>query len=601
MQQDEDAHHPDTPAATSAVGQTRDSGDSAPESPRDGRALEPALPAHEDANFLLGDGVARAALGRSYERRHDDPIYRPLKIFTVDPSLRRLEGATAVINVPYEPLERGPAGARFVVEKIENPPLKDYEPVDLEDRRILIRNGRDPAPSDPAFHHQMVYAVCCSVYAAFRAALGRDLAWGFDQPVLKIQPHGLPQANAEYSPDGYLKFGWFRPEDEKSLSRGYVFSCLSHDIIAHELTHALLDGLRAEFNKGSGVDVDAFHEAFADLVALFQRFSYREVVKSALRRTGGRLTGDSLLSQFAREFAQASGSGQSLRRVHLDENADAPEAAAVGTAKRDDGTPSKTYVPELGQGLDDRYERGGVLVSAVFEAFATVYRRKSAPYFRLATQGTGIFPPGTELPHELLEVLAHTASRLASHFLSICIRAIDYCPPVDLEFGEYLRALITADYNLVPDDPWAYREALIEAFARRRIFARNVETMSEDALLWRPPPKNLRVPRLSFARLRFSGDPGSPAGRNELLRQARSLGSFIGNPENIRSFGCAVPGDPALDGDEVKPPRIESVRSSRRVGPDGQMLFDLVAEVTQCRKVRAVREIPRSTSTADPR
>src|SRR5262249_42558943 len=98
-------------------------------------------------------------------------------------------------------------------------------------------------------------------------------------------------------------------------------------------------------------------------------------------------------------------------------------------------------------------------------------------------------PAGHGAAHELLEVLAHTASRLASHFLSICIRAIDYCPPVDLEFGEYLRALITADYNLVPDDPWAYREALIEAFARRRIFARNVETMSEDALLWRPPPK----------------------------------------------------------------------------------------------------------------
>ncbi|HEY5893625.1 MAG TPA: hypothetical protein VIT91_10380 [Chthoniobacterales bacterium] len=32
-------------------------------------------------------------------------------------------------------------------------------------------------------------------------------------------------------------------------------------------------------------------------------------------------------------------------------------------------------------------------------------------------------------------------------------------------FGEYLRALITADFDLVPDDRWAYREALIDASA----------------------------------------------------------------------------------------------------------------------------------------
>jgi hypothetical protein len=33
-------------------------------------------------------------------------------------------------------------------------------------------------------------------------------------------------------------------------------------------------------------------------------------------------------------------------------------------------------------------------------------------------------------------------------------------------------------------------------------------------------------------------------------------------------------------------PRVQSIRSSRRVGPDGQVVFDLVAEVTQVRRVR---------------
>src|SRR5690606_32601690 len=92
---------------------------------------------------------------------------------------------------------------------------------------------------------------------------------------------------------------------------------------------------------------------------------------------------------------------------------------------------------------------GSVLVSAVFEAFTTVFRRKTARYIRLATGGSGVLPDGELSPH-LVEILAGEAARLASQFLSICIRAIDYCPPVDIVFGEYLRALITADAALVP-------------------------------------------------------------------------------------------------------------------------------------------------------
>ena len=44
----------------------------------------------------------------------------------------------------------------------------------------------------------------------------------------------------------------------------------------------------------------------------------------------------------------------------------------------------------------------------------------------------------------------------------------DYCPPVDVRLGDYLRALVTADYDLVPDDPWGYREALVRGFRSTR-------------------------------------------------------------------------------------------------------------------------------------
>ena len=49
----------------------------------------------------------------------------------------------------------------------------------------------------------------------------------------------------------------------------------------------------------------------------------------------------------------------------------------------------------------------------------------------------------------------------------MCIRALDYCPAVDITFGEYLRALITADIDLVPEDPLGYRVAFMEAFQKQ--------------------------------------------------------------------------------------------------------------------------------------
>ena len=96
-----------------------------------------------------------------------------------------------------------------------------------------------------------------------------------------------------------------------------------------------------------------------------------------------------------------------------------------------------------------------------------------------------------------------------------------------------------------------------------------------------PPSLNLPLPRLKFA-----GDPGRPAGADELRRQACALGEMVTQPAYMAEFGLAPQGHPDLHGDTVDLPCIESIRSTRRVGPDGQIVFDLVAEVTQRRTVR---------------
>ena len=98
----------------------------------------------------------------------------------------------------------------------------------------------------------------------------------------------------------------------------------------------------------------------------------------------------------------------------------------------------------------------------------------------LASGGTGVLPQG-ELHPDLVNRLAQEAAKAAGHVLNMCFRALDYCPPVDLTFGEYLRALITADLDLMPEDEHRYRVAFIEAFRRRGLYPRDVRTLRKTA------------------------------------------------------------------------------------------------------------------------
>lgn len=77
--------------------------------------------------------------------------------------------------------------------------------------------------------------------------------------------------------------------------------------------------------------------------------------------------------------------------------------------------------------------------------------------------------------------------------------------------------------------------------------------------------------------------------RLELERQACVLGDFIAQDSVRREFGLAEAQDADLRGDPLDLPVVQSIRSTRRVGPDGKVVFDLIAEVTQRRSVQTVR------------
>lgn len=560
---------PATPLATAAMAQSRAGEAAAPEQ-------LPIGDARADVDFFIGPRVTQASKWRTYERQPGDPVYRPLRIYALDPAAAIGDGALATVNVPFEPITigaRGPQGAILEIIDDERP----HRGVDLDDKFLLMQQGRVPSPEDMLFRQQMVYAVCTTTYAAFRQALGRDTGWGFrrlhpqDGGRLRIRPYMPQLENAYYDRNrGELCFGVFSARNKvmgRNVPGGTISLCLSHDIVVHEMSHALLDGLRSHFLHPSSLDVLAFHEAFSDLIAIFQRFTYRDVVRAAIRRSRGEISSADLLTSIAVQFAQTINASDSLR-------------SAVRSCER-------SY-----ENTTEPHHRGELLVAAVFEAFTTIYQRRTAPLLRLASDGTGVLPQGA-IPDLLADQLTERASRLASQFLTICIRAIDYCPPVDITFGEYLRAVLTADVDLVPHDEYAYREAWIDSFAKRRIYPRDVPSLSEGALLWRAPQLPLPPePALSFARLQFNGDPGRPASAKEMRRQAVAFGQLAADPRYRAEFGLANPGDPALMGDEISEPVVESIRSSRRIGPSGQIVFDLIAEITQRRTVRGTKNEP---------
>ena len=147
------------------------------------------------------------------------------------------------------------------------------------------------------------------------------------------------------------------------------------------------------------------------------------------------------------------------------------------------------------------HDRGSILVAAVFDAYFTVYARRTFDLFRIFRAGGGSTDNG-DLPVPLAERLAAEASRTAEQFFVICARALDYCPPVDITFGDFLRAVLTADLDFHPDDPDGVRDAFMQAFRLRGIVADEVAAFSEDSLFW---PK-VKLGKLEVEGLVF-GDP----------------------------------------------------------------------------------------------
>ena len=423
------------------------------------------------------------------------PTHRYLKGYVFDPSfsstLKYRLTNEVVYRIRWEHLEPGPIGE--YIEVIDYDPIKQSycEPVDLNDKYILARQGLDISDDNPQYHQQLVYAVVMSVIGKFEKALGRKLIFSRYAEItengktkyqyefvrrLRIYPHAMYEQNAYYSPEKKaLLFGYFRSEGKwtaNNIPGIAIFNCLSPDIVSHECTHAILDSIHPYLNKNTNPDMLAFHEGFADLIALLSRFDFRNLIQEQIRNSKGDLQSqENMLGNLAYQFGQAMPTSRKSLRSYL--------------FNSETGKPVEAD-PAIYHSSTEPHERGAVLVATIFDAFSSLYNYRVADLLRIATQGTGIMTGGAISP-DLVNRLSEEACKIAEKLLLICIRALDYCPPADLTFSDYLRGLITADVEHNPDDEDGLRFALMEAFRSWGIVPADLNSYSLQSLLWQSP------------------------------------------------------------------------------------------------------------------
>lgn len=144
---------------------------------------------------------------------------------------------------------------------------------------------------------------------------------------------------------------------------------------------------------------------------------------------------------------------------------------------------------------------------------------------------------------------------IANHLLTIAIRALDYCPSVDLEFSDYLTAMLTVDAEVVPDDSrFSYRDVLLKTFRSYGIDPPPEKT--DKSGCWRQFRRNAEI---QYRKTNFES----------MLRDPEEVFRFIWENQAV------------LNVDSRGYTEVISVRPSIRQGPDGFMLRETVCEYIQ--------------------
>lgn len=506
------------------------------------------------------------------------------------------------IPVPADRLQRGPRNHRFHVvdvamgSEVPGEPVLLHHPHDpwAYDDRWADNDALDPVElaDSREFRAQNVFAIAAHTLAVFERHLGRPISWQSGWPHLYLVPTAKLEANAHYSrTHAGVLFGWLPAVG----NRPALYTALSFDIIAHEVSHAILDGLRPKYTEPGLPDQRAFHEALADLVALFSVFEIDGVAERLLDpdRTGAIVFSSdaAALSEpdpVKQAELRAAGRAEFLKQTPLAGLAEqlgavrSGRTVAVGDQHRQWATALRRSVmmtPNLEwrntREFRKPHRRAEVLVAAFMQTFVTMWAGRLEP---LRTDG------GVDVAR-----VAEEGVKSARHMLGMLLRALDYFPPVELEFEDVIDSVITADKRLCPEDDHHYRDALTSAFESFGIKAPAHRIVDEDGIAAPLAPsatgETPEEPEQAAYRADPDAEPAEDLGRVGIRYEHLNLAALRTSREEMYQFIWSNAGPLGIDVRLTT--QVERVIASTRVGPDGLFVTEILADYTQRLKTAA--------------
>jgi hypothetical protein len=359
-----------------------------------------------------------------------------------DPLVARSTGnyvGIRMLDLPGEPfLGAGPTSGRVAVVDYNGDLDQTFAPVLVLNKgngfavgKISVRH----LERNFSFHQVNVWATVLRTLSKLESerVFGRPIPWAFSGGRLLIMPHAGYWENAFYDRGtGALHFFYFEDPNGRP-----IFTCLSHDIVTHELGHAVLDGLKPYYNEVCSPDTAGFHEYFGDAVAMVSALTQREIAVLAAGDAPRKLTGRDLIAKIASQFG----------------------SAIYGSASRDYlRTAENTLTMDDIQGNWEEHDYSQVLTGTFYDVLKTLYedeipRQKE---HRNAPRIDG-------------QICVASLINAADYTTRIMLRALDYCPPVDISYRDYAQAVIRADEVAYPTDKRGYRKIVGEIMRKRRI------------------------------------------------------------------------------------------------------------------------------------
>lgn len=124
--------------------------------------------------------------------------------------------------------------------------------------------------------------------------------WAATTNLLVLPEAGL-DLNAYYDRKS-LRFFYY---PDNKLQNPMVYACQSADVVCHETGHAVLDFYQPRLWFSMATEVGAFHESFADCMAMFTTMQFDEMLSRALSETNNDLSKPNVIARLAEQLGLA--------------------------------------------------------------------------------------------------------------------------------------------------------------------------------------------------------------------------------------------------------------------------------------------------------